>query len=182
MSFPQFDKFCRRSSEVERMFFMFPWNLFPFNNDTKKLFQQMKPEDIQKYVQEMTEKMFLPQMQKSFDPQQFFKGWNPLNRDETPSDTDSSALQTSVFETHDFVFVQIIMNDQNWLKDIKIFHTSNQLIIKHIPSFNDEHKITLPTLVKKKGSTAQVMDNILEVKLPKNPDMQFSEIDVTERI
>ena len=45
---------------------------------------------------------------------------------------------------------------------------------------DDTHKIPLPSLVKKKGTTAHYKEGMLEIKIPKNMDLQFSEVDITE--
>ena len=42
---------------------VFPWNLFPFNKETQNKLQQMKPEDINQYVQNA-----MGQMSKMFHP------------------------------------------------------------------------------------------------------------------
>ncbi|MBB2481919.1 hypothetical protein H5P36_17230 [Bacillus sp. APMAM] len=67
------------------------------------------------------------------------------------------------------------------IHNIKIYHTSNQLIIENSSDGNRD-TITLPALVKKKGTTAQYKDEILEVKMPKSVDMQYTEVDVSERL
>lgn len=155
---------------------MFPWNLFPFHKDAKKSMQQMNTEDINKYIQNMMGQMIPEQMQGMMNPQDFMQGFG--KQQQQPS--SSSNLSSLVFETHDFVFVRIPMKEEAWRKNLRLFHTSNQMIIEHIPEYEDKHIITLPALVKKKGTTARIKDDILEVKIPKNIDMQFSEVDVTD--
>ena len=157
---------------------MFPWNLFPFHKDAKKAMQQINSEDINKYIQNMMGQMIPEQMQGMMNPQDFMQGF--AKQQKQPS--NSSKLSSSVFETHDFVFVRIPLKEEEWRKKLRLFHTSNQMIIEHIPEFEDKHIITLPALVKKKGTTAHIKDGILEVKIPKNVDMQFSEVDVTDDI
>ena len=66
------------------------------------------------------------------------------------------------------------------LKELRIYHTPNQLMIEHIPEKDQKHSITLPAMVKKKGSSAKYKDGILEIKLIKSYDIQYSQIDVTE--
>ncbi|MFC0415267.1 Hsp20/alpha crystallin family protein [Cytobacillus solani] len=155
---------------------MFPWNLFPFHKDAKKAMQQMNPEDINKYIQNMMGQMIPEQMQGMMNAQDFMQGFGEQKQQPSSSSTFSS----SVFETHDFVFVRIPLKEESWRKNLRLFHTSNQMIIEHIPEYEDKHIITLPALVKKKGTTAHIKDDILEVKIPKNVDMQFSEVDVTD--
>ncbi|WP_077213645.1 Hsp20/alpha crystallin family protein [Bacillus dakarensis] len=158
---------------------MFPWNSFPFNKDTKKMLEQMKPAEIEKYVQEMMGKMFSQQTQGSSVPPDFLKSFdNTINPSQERN--HDVGLQTSVFETHHDVFVMIPIKDPNWLKEMKLFYTSNQLIIEHIPEYENKQVVTLPSIVKRKGATAHLKDQVLEVKIPKNIDMQYSEIDIKE--
>lgn len=138
--------------------------------------QQLNPEDINKYIQNMMGQMIPEQMQGMMNPQDFMKGFNKQQQ----QTANSSKLPSSVFETHDFVYVRIPLKEEAWRKNLRLFHTSNQMIIEHIPEYEDKHIITLPALVKKKGTTALIKEDILEVKIPKNVDMQFSEVDVTD--
>jgi HSP20 family molecular chaperone IbpA len=154
---------------------MFPWHLFPFHKDTNNTMKQMKPEDINQYVENIMGQMIPNQMQGMMNPKDMMKGFNNQANQPTPS-----SFPSSVFETHDFVFVRVPIKEERWRKDMRLYHTSNQMIIEHIPEHNDKHTITLPALVKKKGTTATIKDGILEVKIPKNVDMQYSEIDVTD--
>ncbi|MBY0124535.1 Hsp20/alpha crystallin family protein [Bacillus sp. S/N-304-OC-R1] len=157
---------------------MFPWSLFPFNKDMKNMMKQLKPEEIDKYVQSIMGQVFPQQLQGMMPQQNLMPGFN-MNQD-TPQSKDSTSLPSSVFETHNDVFVRIPINNEQWLKDMRIYHTSNQMIIEHIPERENKHTIILPALVKKKGATAYYKDGMLEMKIPKNIDMQYSEIDVTE--
>lgn len=156
---------------------MFPWNLFPLNKDTKNMMQQMKPEEIQKYVQSMVGKMFPPNMEGMHSPPTFKNNFSDASMSHTPT---NPAIETMVFETHDYVFVRITMKQEDWINKLKLYHTSNHVIIENIPEASDQHKIVLPAIVKKKGATARLKDSMLEVRIPKNNDLQFSEIDVTE--
>ncbi|MBU8878900.1 Hsp20/alpha crystallin family protein [Bacillus sp. FJAT-29790] len=155
---------------------MFPWNLFPVNKDTKKMMQQVKPEEIDKYVKNIMGQMIPQHMQGMMNPQEYMQGFG----NQASPDVQTSTLPSSVFETHDHVYVRVAIKKEEWLKEMKLYHTSNQMIIEHIPELNDKHTITLPALVRKKGTTANFKEGTLEIKIPKNVDMQFSEIDVTE--
>ncbi|MFO1444766.1 Hsp20/alpha crystallin family protein [Bacillus sp. Bva_UNVM-123] len=152
---------------------MFPWSRFPFNKDMKKMMEQIKPEEINHYIQNMMGQMLPEQMQKIMNNQNF-------NGKAEQFSPPPSAFPASVFETHENVYVRLEIKDEEWLKNMRLFHTSNQMIIEHIPKFEDKHTITLPALVKRKGTTAHVKDGILEIRIPKNIDMQYSEIDITE--
>lgn len=156
---------------------MFPWNLFPFNKDSKNMLQKMKPEEIDKYVQEIMENMMPGNMRGMMNPQDIMSHFQtPLGSQQQAPD----ALMSTTFETHDFVFVRIPVKSEEWLKQIAIYHTSNKLLVEHIPEREDKHSITLPAIVRKKGAAANYRDGILEIRIPKNIDMQFSQIDVTE--
>lgn len=89
-------------------------------------------------------------------------------------------LHADVFETHLYVFVRIPIEDESWLKKMKLYHTSNQSIIEGIPEESDRHVITLPALVKKKGASAQYKESTLEIRLQKSFNTQYSEIDVSD--
>lgn len=162
----------------ERMNVMFPWNLFPFNKDMKDTMQKMKPEEIEGFVQDLLGKVFPGNMRGIPNPQEMFNGFQSSMSQQPPPTTDG--VNSTTFETHDFVFVRIPIRKEESLKQLRIYHTSNQLIVENIPHPDDKHVITLPAIVRKKGASANFKDGILEVKIPKNIDMQFSQIDITE--
>lgn len=154
---------------------MFPWNMFPFTKDMKDSLQKMKPEEINNYVQDLIGKI-MPNMGGMMDGQDMFNQFQTTD----PIKKPANALNSTAFETHDYVFVRIPIRNEDWLHQLRLYHTSNQLIIEHIPEREDSNTITLPAIVKKKGATANFKDGILEIKIPKNIDMQYSQIDVTE--
>jgi HSP20 family molecular chaperone IbpA len=142
----------------------------------KNILQNMKPDEIDKYVQDIMDKMMPGGMRGMMNPQDLMSNF------QTPSEQQhtTNPLNSSAFETHDFVFVRIPIKNEDWVKQIRIYHTSNQLIAEGFPEYDDQHKITLPAIVKKKGAVATYKDGILEIRIPKNIDMQFSQVDVTE--
>lgn len=156
---------------------MFPWNLFPFNKDMNNMFQKMKPDEIENYVQDIIGKMVPENMRGMMNP---FDMMNSFQAPQGQQPSASEVLNSSTFETHDFVFVRIPIKNEEWVKQMRIYHTSNQLIIEQIPQSDDKHTITLPAIVKKKGAQANYKEGVLEVRIPKNYDMQYSQIDVTE--
>ncbi|MDQ0273709.1 Hsp20/alpha crystallin family protein [Cytobacillus purgationiresistens] len=157
---------------------MFPWNLFPFDKEMKSKMQHMKPDDINQYIQEMMGKAFPNDMMKNGS---FFDGASSNDSSENKrKDHTASTLPSSIFETHEFVFVRVKMKDEEWLRQMKIYHTSNLLIIEHIPDIEDKHTITLPALVNRKGAKADYHDEVLEIKLFKSMDRQLSEIHVSD--
>jgi HSP20 family molecular chaperone IbpA len=159
---------------------MFPWSMFPFiNKDMKDTLQKIKPEQIDSYVQDMLGKIMPGNMRGMMNPQDMFKGFqSPVSQEQSTSEI----LNSTAFETHDFVFIRIPIKKEEWIKQLRVYHTSNQLIVEHIPQHDDKHTITLPAIVKKKGASANFKDGVLEIKIPKNIDMQYSQIDVTEMI
>ena len=158
---------------------MFPWSMFPFNKDSKSMLQNMKPDEIDKYVQDIMGKMMPGNMQGMMNPQEIMNSFQSPLGQRSPSPS-TGILNSTAFETHDFVFVRIPIKKEEWIKQLQIYHTSNQLIVEHIPDHEDKHTVTLPAIVKKKGAVANYKDGMLEVRIPKNVDMQFSQIDVTE--
>jgi HSP20 family molecular chaperone IbpA len=161
---------------------MFPWNFFPFNKDMQSKLQQMRPEEMNQFVQSMMSKMFHPSSPHTMNmnPEEFTGGgFHPFQSSQEHASTNTK-LQYTLFETHEDIFVRVVIESEDWLKSIKLTHTSNLLILEHIPNDEDCHKIPLPSLVKKKGTTAFYKDGMLEIKIPKNIDLQYSEVDITE--
>ncbi|VEF48239.1 spore coat protein [Bacillus freudenreichii] len=155
---------------------MFPWGKFPFNDDFKKMTEQMKPDDIQSYVNDMIKKYIPSQWDNSAENEKT----SPFTS--TSSEQNHEKLDAAVFETFDFVFIRIKLQNEEQQKHLKFFHTSNQAIIENFFEMGDRHTITLPCLVKRKGATALVKDLILEVKIPKSVDLQYTEVDISEKL
>jgi hypothetical protein len=156
---------------------LFPWNMLPFDKNSQRKFLEMKPEEIENYVQQMMGKMLQPDMKGMFKPEEWLKGMQ--QQDTSPSDKPTNKLNAEIFETHDFVYVRVPLKNDAWLNQMKMFYTSNQVIIEHIPDFSDKHTIVLPATVKRKGASATHRDGVLELRLPKIVDLQFSEIDIS---
>jgi HSP20 family molecular chaperone IbpA len=154
---------------------MFPWNFNPFNKYMKNNLQNMKPEEIDQFIQGIMGKVMPTNLEGMMNPQDMTKNSQPQH----PSQ-QSNIINAAAFETHDVIFVRIPINNEDWLKRIRVYHTANQLIVEHIPKEDDKHTITLPAIVKKKGASAKCKDGILEIRLIKSVDMQFSQIDVSE--
>ncbi len=161
---------------------MFPWNLFQFNKDMQSKMKQMKPDEVNQYVQNMMNKMFSSSFPHNMDAQEMMKNFQTFQPSERHSraEEEKNNLKYSIFETHKDIFVRIQIESEEWLKELRLYHTSNLLILEHIPSFDDKHSIPLPSLVKKKETTACFKDGILEVKMTKSMDTQFSEVDISE--
>lgn len=157
---------------------MFPWGKFPFNDDIKKFSEQMKPEDIQSYVNDMIKKYIPSQGDHSTESETT----SPVNCSLPDQTGKQKKFDAAVFETFDFVFIRIKIPNEEQQKHLKFFHTSNKAIIENFFEMGDRHTITLPCLVKRKGATALIKDLILEVKIPKSVDMQYTEVDISEKL
>lgn len=141
--------------------------------------QNLKPDEIEQYVKEIMDKMMPSNMRGMMNPQDLLSNFQtPFGTQQTTA--NPLPLNSTTFETHDFVFVRIPIKNDNWVKKIRIYHTSNQLIAEGIPESEDAHTITLPAIVKKKGAVATYKEGILEIRIPKNIDMQYSQVDVSE--
>ena len=154
---------------------MFPWNFFPFSKEMQAKLQRMKPEEINQFVQNMMNNMF-----QSTSPHSMNMNPEVFSEEFQEPAKANSKLHYTLFEAHDDIFVRVEIQSEDWLQAMKLTHTSNLLILEHIPVWEDTHKIPLPSLVKKKGTTAHYKDGMLEIKIPKNIDLQFSEVDITE--
>jgi hypothetical protein len=157
---------------------LFPWNLLPFDRNSQKKFLEMKPDEIENYVQQMMGKMLQPNMQGMLKPEEWLKG---MQQQSAPHPgQQETGLNADMFETHDFVFVRLPLKDEAMLKQMKLFYTSNQVIIEHIPDLSDKHTLVLPATVKRKGAAANYRDGVLELRLQKMVDLQFAEIDISK--
>ncbi|PLR98855.1 Hsp20/alpha crystallin family protein [Bacillus sp. T33-2] len=157
---------------------MFPWNFFPFDQNMKSTFQNMKPDEIEKYIQDVMGKVFPSHILKMGNPQDWFKDYSPLENEAEPEHT--VRLEASIFETHDYVYIRVPVKEKDWLRQMKIHYTPNQMTIEHIPAMEDKQVFIFPAAVKKKGGSAHYKEGILEVKIPKSVHMECSEIDVTD--
>lgn len=175
---------------------MFPWNLFPFGSKNNFM-KQFNSQEIEKYVQNMINQYMPGQSDGMFNYEEMIKRATSMfqNGDQTQNNqstgtvfqnqqqsSTNTGFDVSVFETFDDIYVRIPIKNEDWLKHVKIFHTSNQVIIENIPEKGQRHVITLPALIKKKGTLAQYKDEMLEIKMSKNFDMQYTEVDVAEKL
>ncbi len=140
----------------------------------KERLQKMNPEQIDQYIQSIMGKVIPSNSNGMVNSDQFLKHFSSH-----PSQQET-VLNTAVFETHDCVFIRVPIKDESVLEQLRVYHTANQLVVEHIPEINDKHSITLPAIVKRKGASAKYKNGILEVRLIKSYDMQYSEIDVSQ--
>ncbi|MEW9501778.1 Hsp20/alpha crystallin family protein [Jeotgalibacillus marinus] len=80
-----------------------------------------------------------------------------------PNSNSNSAY--SMFESFHYVYIHIPVHEIS-LNDIQVHHTLTQLIIRIHEQ--PELKITLPAPISKKGATAEVKEETLEICLPKS--------------
>ncbi|MBM7692510.1 HSP20 family molecular chaperone IbpA [Peribacillus deserti] len=158
---------------------MSPWNLlFPFNKNAGEMLGKLNLNDMEPYIEKFFSQ-FIPQTQKFFSEQPT----NPAFSFMSPAPGTSMIGNNkglAVFETHEHVFIRIQVKDADQLKEIKIFHTSNQVFLEGLPGKKEREVITLPAIVKKKGAHAVYKEGILEIRIQKSQDLQFSQIDVSE--
>ncbi|MFK4997833.1 Hsp20/alpha crystallin family protein [Bacillus sp. N9] len=127
----------------------------------------MDAKDVHSYVNELIEK---------FIPQNLDKYTKPSD----PASEQSGQLQATIFESLDDVYIKLALPNNN-IADIKISHTSNQVIIENVLEAGKREYISLPCPVRKKGGSAQMEDRILQIKLPKNMDTQYTELTIKEK-
>ncbi|OCA90816.1 hypothetical protein A8F94_02775 [Bacillus sp. FJAT-27225] len=145
---------------------MFPWGGFPFSKDMMK---NMKPEMIEQYVMDAI-KNYMPQ---GGETGTIFSN----NQSESPEQSSRRNIQVNIFETHEFVFARFPVKPE-WLDEMRIFHTSTELIIENIPEAGNSESFTLPVPVRKKGVTAAAVDGILEIKFLRSLHTHLSEIQI----
>jgi HSP20 family molecular chaperone IbpA len=155
---------------------VFPFQfLSPFKDGLQKWLEQNNyGGEIDKYVQDILSKSISPSNQNSHLTENFAV----FEQEERKQENVTSSPGISPFETHDHVYVRIFIPDESYLSNLKIFHTTNQLIIEGLPSLDHKHVVTLPCIVKMKGATSDYRDDFLQIKLVKKTDLQFTEIDV----
>ena len=147
---------------------MNPWNfLFPFQKQMKNFTPPSNMKDMESYMKQMLSNIPMDGLQNQNNPFTFDL-------------KNHSSSQPNIFETHQHVFIRIPIKNPDLLKKMKIFHTSNTLIIEGLSKDEPKQTFTLPTLVKKKGATAFYKDYTLEVTLEKAKDLQYSEIHINQ--
>lgn len=149
---------------------MFPWNtLFSSNKNQQNFMKNFQNNDVQSFINKVFSEAMPENMQETIN-----QGTSSQVR------SQQQPLNSQVFETHGYIYIRIPIEEENWLRKMRILHTSNQTMIHGIPNDDDQHVISLPALVRKKGTTAQYKDNILEIRHQKVTDIPYSEIDISE--
>ncbi|KMY53395.1 hypothetical protein AC623_04845 [Bacillus sp. FJAT-27231] len=157
---------------------MFPFqSSFPSANDWQKWLKHLHERDVEKYVQNVLSSSLPPSWQMNENEGDRAKN-EPRQQTISPTVEEPVSLQSSVFETHEAVYVRIPISDPSLFKNLKVFHTSNQAILEGLPGTASEKVIILPAIVKKKGATAHYKDGVLQIMIPKEVDFQYTEIDI----
>lgn len=128
--------------------------------------------DIQKFVQQVVEESISSSMEnaKTMEHLQV-----ESEEDHKPANDSLNAI---TFESHDHVYVKVLIKNEEDLRNLKIYHSSNQVIIEGIPTIDHRHVITLPSLVKMKESVSEYRNQFLQIQMRKRNDLQFTEVDV----
>lgn len=156
---------------------MNPWNiLFPFQKYMKNFNGANQMKDMDEYMSK-----FLSGLQNGDFGQMNNNNNNNNTASSNQQESAQNKLTAAIFETHSDVYVRIPIAERELMKHMKIYHTSNLLIVEGTPERTDRNTYTLPAIVRKKGSTAFYKDGTLEIKLPKVSDLQYSEINITEQ-
>lgn len=162
---------------------MFPWNLNGNLQDYIKQFTNVKPSEVDDFIKKILSSHVPFQSSPQSDMNSREQKPNNLTNKEptlSPNSTKhkNEPLEIKVFESHEDVFVHLLLNNKNDIKSGKIFYNSNQLILKDIPNIGDKHKVLLPAIVQQRGAKINYKNGILQIKIPKADDLQFTEIDL----
>ncbi|WFE12519.1 spore gernimation protein GerT [Bacillus atrophaeus] len=149
---------------------MFEWNkYFPFQNQfSKEALKNVDPKDVEDYVNRVMESVFGSNHAAQFP----FR--DPLPKKEKSMD---AAPEIDIFETADHVFVKIPAAKEQ-IDNIKIKHTSQALFVENFHQKDQQKKVVLPSLVKRKGTKAVYKDGLLEVMFLKYDDYNLSEVEI----
>lgn len=161
---------------------MFPWNIFPFNNMQNDFIKQFGAgsEGMEKYMQNLFSQVFSNEGQTTMG-QDWLKPLFEQIQQSKPTAQPTTSIHFNLFETFDEIIVRIEIKDEEWLKNMKIYHTTNKVMIENIPEIGDKEEITLPSIVRKKGAVAIYKDGIVEMKIVKGTDMQYTEVGVMKK-
>ncbi|QXG60683.1 Hsp20/alpha crystallin family protein [Bacillus spizizenii] len=151
---------------------MFEWNkYFPFHNQfSKEALKKADPKEVETYVNRVMESVF------GSDYAAQFPFRDPLPKKEQPAKPVAKP-DIDIFETADHVFVKVPISE-GLLEQVRIKHTSHELLLENFPSSEHPKKVNLPCLVKRKGTKAVYKDGLLEVMFQKQQDYHMSEVEI----
>ncbi|MDA7027786.1 spore gernimation protein GerT [Bacillus sp. CLL-7-23] len=154
---------------------MFDWQrFFPFQQFSKNGFRNTDPKDVEHYIHQVMTSVFGPRYEDQFPFRDPLSKETPVTRETPVKETDPF----DIFETVSHIFVKIPLTREQ-LDLIKIKHTSQTLILENYPEEEQQKKIVLPSLVRRKGTKAVFKDDILEIMFLKNEDFNLSEIEIS---
>jgi len=148
---------------------MFPWNLFGSEKGDFDPFKYLNDTQFKQTLDQLTNPMF-PEFMK------YALSEDTSNRKKKKE--KKLSYNESVYETHEFIYIRIPINDPELIRNIKIYYTLNKCMIDGLEKQNSPYTIVLPSTVRKKGGSAIYRDSVLEIRLPKHPDWQFSELNI----
>lgn len=152
---------------------MFPWNWFGQKNQDFDPLKNINGQDIQKWLDHWMKDVF---------PRNF---WSLVkNHDQKPTtqnrkQTETIKIQESIFETFDDMYIRLPIENKFLIKRIKIYYTPNKCFIEGLQP--QPYTILLPAIAKKKGARAIYREQWLEIKIPKNLDLEASEIEISQK-
>lgn len=149
---------------------MFPWDKqFPFDRTGfSKHINKMNPKEVENYIQQVMKNVFGGDLSQGFP----FQG-------EFPEKESNNERKPDIFETNDYVYVKLPLIDSE-KRNIKLQHTTHQLIVMNYPKDSDQTKYMLPSPVRRKGTKARYFDNMIEIQFIKLIENSLSEIDISD--
>ena len=106
---------------------MFPWNtLFSSHKNQNSFLKNLQQNDVQSFIEKVFEEAMPKNIQETMDQTAPVK--------ERFQQAQAHPLKADVLETHSFIYIRIPIEDEDWLKKMKILHTSNQSIIRGVPN------------------------------------------------
>lgn len=143
---------------------MFPWSLLPNQNNQFN--------DWMKKLNESGMEQHIDQLLSKFKDNQTFANFNK-------SEKKSGDENVSIFETIDYVFVTILIDEKIKKDVLSVSYTYNQLFIAGLNESTEPKVFILPTLVKKSNAEVKRAENKIEIKLPKFHDNNRIELNLS---
>ncbi|MBU9712318.1 Hsp20/alpha crystallin family protein [Evansella tamaricis] len=135
------------------------------------------PQWIEEYIQNVL-KQSMPNTDQQNSPDRA-QGQTP-NQSQNPNINPNQSpqpLKREIFEGHYNMIVKILIPHHIHPNQLKIFHAANHLRIEGIPNHPPEI-IELPALGKADGAMSVFKNSVLEVNIPKDPNVNYHEITI----
>ncbi|WLR43341.1 spore gernimation protein GerT [Bacillus carboniphilus] len=151
-----------------------PWDqFFPFEgkNNFTDMLNNMDPNDVENYVQQIMKKVF---GENQFSDQFPFNSgtFNPIVNN---SQTRSSKIE--IFNMKDHIYVKVPLNVER-ANHLKIQHSSYELILHNYPDEGETTTQILPSAVRRKGTKVSREENHIEIRFIKRDDIDYTEIEI----